>query len=348
MPSNKTVQHDEDERDPRLMDLLKANLFCFWKRQKEEILCSGAFWHLAHGYLQITWKAAHHLWNTIGAPLGKRHQDVPIRGLLESWWNMKACNKVQSLVFQIAPIMIFWEIWKTWTACRFGEQKKFSLHKMETQAMWNIRTAINIAYPKIYIEGTWLNYCEKIEKLIPVLKVVSVCWARPPNEWMKLNTDGSFCSATDRAGIGGILRNDKGDFIMAFSYSVDCETNNHAEALAAEFGINWCIQQGLNNIILELDSQIIANMLKEKGTDNLKLKYIISRITGLINGNAVQTAHCYREANSVADFFAKLASTSGRRTLHISHMGLPRVAKGLIQLDKQQLPTFRRSSKEKT
>ncbi|XP_060202921.1 uncharacterized protein LOC132631356 [Lycium barbarum] len=159
---------------------------------------------------------------------------------------------------------------------------------------------------------------------------------------MKLNTDGSFCSATDRAGIGGILRNDKGDFIMAFSYSVDCETNNHAEALAAEFGINWCIQQGLNNIILELDSQIIANMLKEKGTDNLKLKHIISRITGLINGNAVQTAHCYREANSVADFFAKLASTSGRRTLHNSHIGLPRVAKGLIQLDKQQLPTFRR------
>ncbi|XP_059293367.1 uncharacterized protein LOC132046674 isoform X1 [Lycium ferocissimum] len=31
---------DEDERDPRFMHLLKANFFCFWKRQKEEILCS--------------------------------------------------------------------------------------------------------------------------------------------------------------------------------------------------------------------------------------------------------------------------------------------------------------------
>ncbi|XP_059293368.1 uncharacterized protein LOC132046674 isoform X2 [Lycium ferocissimum] len=51
--SNDQVK-DEDERDPRLMDLLKANLFCFWKQQKEEILCSGAFWRLVHGYLQIT------------------------------------------------------------------------------------------------------------------------------------------------------------------------------------------------------------------------------------------------------------------------------------------------------
>ncbi|XP_047263251.1 nuclear transcription factor Y subunit C-3 isoform X21 [Capsicum annuum] len=38
MPSDKKIQQDEDERDPRFM--LKEELSCFWKRQKEEILHS--------------------------------------------------------------------------------------------------------------------------------------------------------------------------------------------------------------------------------------------------------------------------------------------------------------------
>ncbi|XP_049383641.1 uncharacterized protein LOC125847933 isoform X26 [Solanum stenotomum] len=38
MPSDKKIQQDEDERDPRFMQLLKENLSCFWNRQKEEIL----------------------------------------------------------------------------------------------------------------------------------------------------------------------------------------------------------------------------------------------------------------------------------------------------------------------
>ncbi|WMV16877.1 hypothetical protein MTR67_010262 [Solanum verrucosum] len=40
MPSDKKIQQDEDERDPSFMQLLKENLFSFWKRQKEEILRS--------------------------------------------------------------------------------------------------------------------------------------------------------------------------------------------------------------------------------------------------------------------------------------------------------------------
>ncbi|KAG5623656.1 hypothetical protein H5410_008874 [Solanum commersonii] len=40
MPSKNKIQQDEDERDPRFMQLLKENLSCFWNRQKEEILCA--------------------------------------------------------------------------------------------------------------------------------------------------------------------------------------------------------------------------------------------------------------------------------------------------------------------
>ncbi|XP_059292008.1 uncharacterized protein LOC132045445 [Lycium ferocissimum] len=225
---------------------------------------------------------------------------------------------------------------------RFGEQKKFDLYKMEMQITWNMKAAITVAYPNINVEGNWCNCCDMIEKLSPVVKCIPVCWRKPEMGWFKLNTDGSFVDITNSAGIGGILRNEEGDLIMAFSISVDCESHNIAEALAAEHGIRWCMNHGFDNVQIELDSQIIVKMLLNKDTDNLKLKQIINNTNGFLKDATVQISHCYREANMVADFLAKMASTSRRRTLYLSQRDLPREVKGLIQLDKQQLPTFRR------
>lgn len=52
MPSNNKIQQDEDERDPKFMQLLKENLSCFWNQQKEEILRAGVFWLLTRVHLQ--------------------------------------------------------------------------------------------------------------------------------------------------------------------------------------------------------------------------------------------------------------------------------------------------------
>lgn len=40
---------------------------------------------------------------------------------------------------------------------------------------------------------------------------------------------------TGKGGIGGIVRNEQGDFAMAFSVPAECFSNNHAELLAANF-----------------------------------------------------------------------------------------------------------------
>lgn len=55
---------------------------------------------------------------------------------------------------------------------------------------------------------------------------------------IKVNTDGSFIFNTRRDGIGGIIRDRHGDLIMAFSIPIRCDSNNKAEAIAAEFGGN--------------------------------------------------------------------------------------------------------------
>nr|XP_016434927.1 PREDICTED: 14.7 kDa ribonuclease H-like protein [Nicotiana tabacum] len=107
---------------------------------------------------------------------------------------------------------------------------------------------------------------------------------------------------------------------MAFSLPVQSNTNNSTEAMAAKVGIQLCIQEGYNNFYLEIDSQIVANMLNDRYTDNLHLKGLIDEITMIMHNVEINIAHCFREANQMADTLAKKCSKKREQwlLLHIS------------------------------
>ncbi|WMV26459.1 hypothetical protein MTR67_019844 [Solanum verrucosum] len=75
--------------------------------------------------------------------------------------------------------------------------------------------------------------------------------------------DGSFNMNDGRAGLGGALSYEHGELIMTFSIAGQCSSHNIAEAKATWFGSKWCKQNGYTNIIMELDSLLIINMLKK-------------------------------------------------------------------------------------
>lgn len=129
---------------------------------------------------------------------------------------------------------------------------------------------------------------------------------------------------------------------MAFSWAVQCNSNTYAEALAARCGVQLCIDNQMESFNVELDSSVIPKMLINKEMTNMKLKKLILEITDLCKNATVKIFHCYREDNQVPNLLAKLASSSGDKTFYTSHQQLPREDKGLIQLDKWQLPSFRR------
>lgn len=62
---------------------------------------------------------------------------------------------------------------------------------------------------------------------------------------------------------------------MAFSLPVRSNTNNSTETMAAKVAVQWCIQQGYNDFYLEIDSQIVADILVARKTDNLFKKDIL-------------------------------------------------------------------------
>jgi len=49
----------------------------------------------------------------------------------------------------------------------------------------------------------------------------------------------------------------------------------YTKSMAAKFGLIACIDNGLNNFNLEMDSLVIVNMLNNKETCNRKLKILL-------------------------------------------------------------------------
>lgn len=64
----------------------------------------------------------------------------------------------------------------------------------------------------------------------------------------------------ERAGLGGALRNDNGDIIMAFSFSYICNNHNLVEAYATILGITWFIQKRYTTFTLEMDSLLLVDI----------------------------------------------------------------------------------------
>ncbi|XP_009804964.1 uncharacterized protein [Nicotiana sylvestris] len=166
-------------------------------------------------------------------------------------------------------------------------------------------------------------------------------WHPPPHGKVKINTDGSYIKESGKAGIGGIIRDDEGNFIMAFAMSIDCDNHNMAKARAAEFGGKWCNQLGFTNFILDLDSNIIVIMVNQDGIKNMKLKIVTERITSLVQHANAIVQHRYREGNQVADVLAKIASISRTNLICQSFEHLPKEAKGAFIMDKWQMPSMR-------
>lgn len=253
---------------------------------------------------------------------------------------MKTKNVVHKMIIQIAPIFICLELWKQWTSCKFEDQDKMLQKKMEYQILWNITTAMRIVFPNCTITDNWPNMCGSIERLQPVVKIQQVTWQMPETGIYKVNVDGSYNNRA--AGIGGIIRNSVGDLVGAFSKPIQSTSRNFAKAAAVRFAVKWCAENALDNYISEVDSMIINNILINKVTSNRKLKRIIQDIVALISNASVKFHHCYREANTVADYLAKMAATTGRETFFSSYQDPPQEVRGLIQLDKWKFPSMRR------
>ena len=89
-----------------------------------------------------------------------------------------------------------------------------------------------------------------------------VSWLPPRTNWFKINVDGAVFASKKAAGLGVIIRDDRGRVEAAMSRKVLSLLGAlEAEAKAFEAGLLLARDIGIHDVILEGDSLVIFNAL---------------------------------------------------------------------------------------
>ncbi|XP_019256341.1 PREDICTED: uncharacterized protein LOC109234732 [Nicotiana attenuata] len=93
---------------------------------------------------------------------------------------------------------------------------------------------------------------------------------------IKLNTDGCSKGNPGTSGGGGV-RGHQGEVITVFTAPFGIQSNNAAESMALCAGLEWCMDQGINKICVDLDSleaNRVADALAKEGLERTNTKWI--------------------------------------------------------------------------
>ncbi|CAN1177207.1 Putative ribonuclease H protein At1g65750 [Linum perenne] len=112
-----------------------------------------------------------------------------------------------------------------------------------------------------------------------------IAWRPGDGGWSTLNTDGSRICSTGATSIGGLIRNDKGEFVRAFCANIGNCSITRAELKAIVEGLKLAWSLGLRKVDVQTDSSAAISILQK--------------------GIVTQHQHVYREANCAADHLAK-------------------------------------------
>ena len=79
-----------------------------------------------------------------------------------------------------------------------------------------------------------------------------------------MNTDGSSLGNPGLAGGGGLIRNDKGEWVKGFARAIGSITSVAAELWALRDGIRLCITLKLPAVEIKLDSKLVMDLMKKE------------------------------------------------------------------------------------
>ena len=150
-------------------------------------------------------------------------------------------------------------------------------------------------------------------------------WDPPPPGWYKLNFDGAARGNPGIAGVGCIINDEDSRWIAKLASPLPPVSNNMAEFEALEKGLQLCLNLGLSKIVIEGDSQIVLNAIRNKKTPNWVLNSKLQEVLLLLeNFEDVLIKHIYREGNRFADGLANKGADGESILVHNSESPPPR------------------------
>ncbi|KAJ1418541.1 Ribonuclease H domain [Sesbania bispinosa] len=141
------------------------------------------------------------------------------------------------------------------------------------------------------------------------LQLIQRCWWNPPpQDYFKLNVDGSCLPSLGRLGAGGVLRDSIGNWIWGFSCSCGQGSSLLVELCALKLGLFIAWDKGCRKLLVDSDS-LEAPHIINRGTPSVGTQFgdVILEIVELLHHSwDIKVFHVLREANVIADFLVKL------------------------------------------
>ena len=141
------------------------------------------------------------------------------------------------------------------------------------------------------------------------MAIKQVRWEKPSMGWVKLNTDGFANASSGAAGGGGLIRDDRGNWIVGYSRKIGKTNSFLAKTWALRDGLLLCNQLNLNADMVELNAKALVDALKNPSYANTIVSSLFDdcrRLATQIPHLSIK--HIYCEANRCADHLANLGS----------------------------------------
>ncbi|MFA5374805.1 MAG: ribonuclease HI family protein [Dehalococcoidia bacterium] len=127
-----------------------------------------------------------------------------------------------------------------------------------------------------------------------------------------INSDGAAVPNPGSAGIGAVLRDEKGNIVAEICEYIGRATNNKAEFLALIAALEKALELGANHVDINSDSELIVRQLEGKYRSKLMKQLYEQTVSLLDEFKSYTVKHIPREQNKEADALSKRALANKR------------------------------------
>ncbi|XP_074328478.1 uncharacterized protein LOC141666388 [Apium graveolens] len=133
-------------------------------------------------------------------------------------------------------------------------------------------------------------------------------WVKPPEGWIKINIDASFCAGGSNVGIGCVARDSRGRFLRARCNVLHGTAQvREAEACSLKEALEWIRGWRTEKCIFESDAKLLVDAFqRDRGRSNFDT-IVETCSSSLKHFKEVSIVFASRSANSVAHVLAQAA-----------------------------------------
>lgn len=244
---------------------------------------------------------------------------------LKNWRKYFSNNETFNLAQTLILGFLIWDVWKERNN-RIFKAKSSSTQRIMAQILKQLKETVNALLKKppekplgqrdahiLELLGLQSHVLQGLKMKARHISERQAFWQPPPHGFLKFNIDGASKGNPRDVGYQGVIRDEESNIKVIFHSHLGRETNNMAELMAIEQGIDILIDHNLHNAIIEADSELKINSVKrisigttpDKVSNHWRLSQVYHRIQSHLRIlRTLSFVHVHRDANGVAEQLA--------------------------------------------